>query len=801
MATVAWADRPIDAAPHSFPPARFPPAVRLPRQAIRRERESGRHNGPMMIVRLASVVFFFISVAPSCATEIRSIVDVLTLPRDLLDPKPEVAVVGAVIGVQPVDQQLIVEDASGGIRVAVPAATMVDSAGEVADVLVGDMVEVRGRIEPGAFIPTVRATRIVRRDRGPLPPPRRCDVEAFFAGSEDCRLVELEGVVQQAWHEAGSLLLEIETQTRLFTAEIPMAVVEQVDPGVVQDPQSLVDSVVCVAGPATSVLNARGEIHRAGLTVDRAEWFTLISADVTTRMSAVPLEAIGRFRIGAGRGHRVQTFGTVVHSIPGRTLHLQNGHRGVTVRLGAGAAGSEERFVAGDLVEVAGFVDRSGHVASIRSAAARKVGHHGPPEPLVAMPEEILRANAVAVERGTQADPGDYQGCLVRLGGHLLQSQPTADGGVLSVRCDRVIVPVEADPVAFRALAGIEPGSFVSVAGVAMIDWPIDPRQSSGDMPQRLRLMLRDAGDVRVDASPPWWTPFRLATFLVASGLILATALVWVWFLRRQLAAQQALLAMEMRSRRDAAVEYEATLRERTRLAANLHDTLQQTIGGIGYQLDACLAIEREVGSETRQHVDVARRMVRYAETEIQGAVWAMRSLSLGGRPLKEALKLLVARVGDGHDVRMTVEVLGTFEDLPEFVAGNLLLVCQEAVNNALRHGKPATIDVTVADGDDQGTIDLRVVDDGRGFVVGRQAGANEGHFGIQGMRERVERLGGQLTLASQPGKGTAVEATVLRREYDTRIDDDGAEGRSGGGRHRSAPNPQKPGADACSLG
>jgi signal transduction histidine kinase len=148
-----------------------------------------------------------------------------------------------------------------------------------------------------------------------------------------------------------------------------------------------------------------------------------------------------------------------------------------------------------------------------------------------------------------------------------------------------------------------------------------------------------------------------------------------------------------------------------------------------------------------------------------------MRSLSLGGKPLEEALEDLVARISEGHDTRTTVAARGAFGDLPEFVAGNLLLIAQEAVHNALRHGKPAVIDLTLTADDDAGLVRLRVADNGRGFVVGKQSGAREGHFGLQGMRERAERLGGRIEITSHPGEGTIVEATVERRDYDGQLD------------------------------
>ena len=81
------------------------------------------------------------------------------------------------------------------------------------------------------------------------------------------------------------------------------------------------------------------------------------------------------------------------------------------------------------------------------------------------------------------------------------------------------------------------------------------------------------------------------------------------------------------------------------------------------------------------------------------------------------------------------------------------------------------TIDLDLVDDRRDGRIHLRVSDNGRGFVVGKQRGANEGHFGLQGMRERAERLGGTFTVTSRPGEGTAVEATVMRRDYDRQLD------------------------------
>ena len=711
---------------------------------------------------IQAVVVFL---ATACAAEVEPIAAVTMLTPQALSDRPEVTVRGTVIHFDPALRELVVEEDSGGIVVDLGSGAV----GSTEAISVGEEVEITGRVGPGEYAPVVSASGVVSHGHRALHPPRRCDPEAFLAGSEHGRLVEVEGIVQQAWHDGERVLLELETAGRLFTAEIPTAVVAAVVPG--PDLQALVDAVVIVAGPAKTVSNTRGEALRPWVIVARAEWFTVVSEGVAFTQSAVTLESIGGYRPSFGGGHRIQTFGTVIHALPGRTLHLQNGHHGVTVRIGAEAVGAEERFELGDLVEVAGFIDRSGHVASIRGATVRRFGQSGAPQPFVVTPESILRVNAASAAADIQAAPGDYEGCLVRTTGQLIQAQPTVAGGVFVLRSAGVIVNVEADDASFDPLASTAPGTFLEVTGVVAIDWEESLRSPAGGAPLRVRLMVRSADDLRILKTPSWWTPARLVVGLVATAMILMTALGWVALLRRQLAAQQRLLAAEMRSRRDAAVEFEATLRERTRLAANLHDTLQQTILGIGYQLDACLTGRGGASDETNRHVDVARRMVSYAAGEVQGAVWAMRSLSLGGKSLGEALRDLVVRIGVGRDVKINVGVEGAFGDLPEFVAGNLLLIGQEAVHNALRHGAPKAIELVLVDDRGDGRIHLRVSDNGRGFVVGKQRGANEGHFGLQGMRERAERLGGTFSVTSRPREGTVVEATVLRRDYDGQLD------------------------------
>ncbi|MEY3896532.1 MAG: hypothetical protein RLZZ214_2052, partial [Verrucomicrobiota bacterium] len=291
-------------------------------------------------------------------------------------------------------------------------------------------------------------------------------------------------------------------------------------------------------------------------------------------------------------------------------------------------------------------------------------------------------------------------------------------------------------------------------------------------VPANLDLIMRSPADVVVLSQPSWWTAAHLSMVLAAVLLALGGALVWSLQLKRQVRRKTKLLAREMHARRDASIEFQATLRERTRLATNLHDTLLQTISGLGFQIEACEAevLPSQGDDDGPGHLEVARRMVDHAATELRNSVWALRSLPLNGMQLPEALGAIARRLGAGHPTLIEVRADGDLARVPDFIAGNLLLFVQEAVHNSLKHGHPKTVMIEIRLLDDPDRISLVVRDDGDGFVPGEQAGVVQGHFGLQGMRERIERLDGTLEIRSALGKGTSLQAEVPLRIYDDEI-------------------------------
>ena len=124
-----------------------------------------------------------------------------------------------------------------------------------------------------------------------------------------------------------------------------------------------------------------------------------------------------------------------------------------------------------------------------------------------------------------------------------------------------------------------------------------------------------------------------------------------------------------------------------------------------------------EVGA--REHFDVARRMIDHAAQEVRGSVWALRTAPMPGRSFTESVAAVIGQcekqLPRGRGVRISLQSSGVVEELPSFVAGNLLLVVQEAIRNAIRHAAPTAIDgaaETAADG----SLTITVRDDGAGF-------------------------------------------------------------------------------------
>ena len=208
------------------------------------------------------------------------------------------------------------------------------------------------------------------------------------------------------------------------------------------------------------------------------------------------------------------------------------------------------------------------------------------------------------------------------------------------------------------------------------------------------------------------------------------------------------------RGMREVESRFDTILAERTRMAHEFHDTFEQSLIGIKLQLEAAAAASQE---RAARHLGRAYELTLPSVSEAHHSIWALRSGVLEHQELDAALSALVRQVTAETGVRC--EVHGSSLPLPQEVKDQILRIAQEAITNAVRHGRPANVTVQLTC--EQGSVRLRVRDDGCGFDLEDASRRNGGRFGLLGMRERSERLGGQMSLRSRKGEGTEIEVTV----------------------------------------
>lgn len=201
---------------------------------------------------------------------------------------------------------------------------------------------------------------------------------------------------------------------------------------------------------------------------------------------------------------------------------------------------------------------------------------------------------------------------------------------------------------------------------------------------------------------------------------------------------------------------------ERTRLAAELHDGPIQRLAKLGYMLErAATRLERGDEDKSKELVAQAHEGLTREITALRHTMRELRPPVLDERGLPAALHDLANAITTDASVRVEVDVT-VGERLEESLETIIYRVVQEALSNVVKYASATAAHVHLHD-DEDGVI-LEIDDDGDGFDLGAlEAGERDGHFGIDGMRERVRITGGTITVTSAPGAGTQIHARFPR--------------------------------------
>lgn len=206
---------------------------------------------------------------------------------------------------------------------------------------------------------------------------------------------------------------------------------------------------------------------------------------------------------------------------------------------------------------------------------------------------------------------------------------------------------------------------------------------------------------------------------------------------------------------------FKAVLDERSRLAREMHDTVIQGCTSISALLEAISSLERENGALHSDLLEYARKQVRTTIDEARHAVWNLRHGDEPQQNLSQAAALIAEHTAREFGIPIECEDQGAPYWVPNSAAHELLMVIREAVYNAVLHGRPSHVWVELAYGEEELAVTVR--DDGAGFTPGSLPASGQPHYGMAGMRERIERLSGEIEWTSARGAGTTVRFRVRR--------------------------------------
>ncbi len=678
-----------------------------------------------------------------------TIAEIRALDRSTLGGRDVVRIRGVVTLVQGTGS-MVVQDEEDAIYV--------QATGSRHSIAVGDDVDVTGVVTAGRFSPVIRLQSVKKRGTRPLPTPAQVDLTRLRNGQYDCHLVSVRGVGRHIHRVSAGT----DSQVELATAEGHLIVI--VEDGGILDEGRLVDAELEVTGCCFAFFNPRGESTGVNLRVPNAQAIRVLQPppEDPFRAPEIVSASLRPFSRSGPVLHRQRLSGIITLSSAPGSFFLQNSSHGFRV-----FTAHPHALKPGDQVEVSGFVDPGTGFSVINGAVLRKQGVAPLPEPVALTGADVLSYHP----RKRTGREMDYDGLYARLVGRLIKidSLPQLPQRLYLDHDGMTIAATLATRENEEALAGFPVGARLELTGICQLHLTSGWTPPYQPLVENFELIINSAAFIRVLEAPPWWTVRRLVTLLIVTMALLFVSIGAVFLFQRlalrrskQLAAEVLTREASERTMRENALEFQATWRERERLAADLHDTVEQSLTGVALQLDATRRAPDE--KTAARNLGLATQMLSRSREDVRRSVWNLRAQALEGQLLRDALRQFAGSILEGAGLTFTVGGQGVEVPLPDVVAGNLLMLAKEATTNVLKHAGATRLEIRVDYTEDR--VTLTIEDNGRGFDVAHALGPYAGHFGLTGMKERAARLQGEFAIESKPGSGTVVTiSTPFQRQ------------------------------------
>ncbi|MBE6382587.1 MAG: hypothetical protein E7049_06200 [Lentisphaerae bacterium] len=606
----------------------------------------------------------------------------------------------------------------------------------------GDIVAVSGNVAPMAYAPGIFADRIVRLGAMTLPPVDETSFGDFFAKRNENRRAKVRGTLNavlplayQEWEEVrNSVLLRLDVGDGCIDAKVP---------GSVEEWLPFVDSELELTGVRTAFFNGRAQFITMHLNVSDKEDCKVLRPPPDDPFSApmCKMADILSFTPSESLPHAVHVAGVVTYVSPaGGFFFVQNGDGGVKVIT---ADGSLPRH--GATVDVVGFPRIVGGIGRIVDGRFRESDGHGLMEvsPVVRRALDVLNYNWNDERKLYE----EHDGLLV------------STKGRFESFCDEGFVMKDGDFSFEVCLEGARKGlladadftkPMLNVTGVANLELDLSGAASIIPKVLKLTIYVQDSNDIHIlpDAG---YRMRNAELFLFAVLKVMAAVLVLLAML---------LLVRFLRAEREKG-RLAAVVNERKRMAADLHDTIEQHLACAHIVLDGAERSFDTRPNQARKAIAVAKEVLSRAKTETRNTIMNLRDDDILSTNLASLLKRLAKEISVSGLVSVRTALRGIPLGLSAASKLDILAIVREALTNAAKHGHAKNAAV-VSDPLPLRGFSITIANDGKPFDRNAAPGPTEGHFGLSGMSERAVRIGGTISFG-QKGDWTYVKLEVFQ--------------------------------------
>ena len=626
-------------------------------------------------------------------------------------------------------ETIIIKDETAGTIIA-------DDRRLTADLSLGSLIE--ADVQRDSTRALLHLRNIRHTEPRPYPPPIRIAGGRVASGEFRHNFIETSGVVFSATRD------ELDSKFNWMLVRTPtgpfMIAVTETDHPLVEL-QKLADADVIVRGIVVKFATWRRSLgYRLALAGTNA---IEIVRDPPRQIADSPLLK------GTEQLHRQRTSGRVVAVCRDRFFLSVERHGCIQVRPLAGTPIPR----VGDLVTAAGFAELDPLALRLVEATVRiNPAAEPPPSERIL---EIGRDWTFADSNGVGRILFSHNRRIVRTRGLVERTAASPDGvRSFTLKSDRQELTVDISAFADDAIPMPLVGSVVDVTGLFVADFENITDSTVIPGLRGFIVIPRSAADVSLLKRPPWWTPFRLLALIVLLAAIIVAISIW----NRTLQSLAERRGRELLEEQIGRVSADLKVNERTRLAVELHDVLSQNLTGVSLQLDAVKRFADEDRGKMTRHLDMAMRALKSCRDELRYCLFDLRNQALEEPNFATAVERTLQPHLNG--AKLSVRFNVPRKELHDNTSQALLRAIRELAVNAIRHGKARTI--RIAGEYLQGRVRFSVTDDGTGFDTAAVPGPEQGHFGLQGIRERAAERNGTVEIDTHSDRGTRIVVTLM---------------------------------------